>query len=114
MRISDWSSDVCSSDLFDNNWLYTDGQNNSATYSNIPPGSYKFIVLSSNEDGYWSSVDTSFDIKVLTPLWKSDIAWLLYLIITGAIGYLIFIILKKRSDLKNTIIIEKQKQETDK
>src|SRR3546814_669090 len=158
MRISDWSSDVCSSDLknfyadiinkkqitlkydenyfkvgfsainyihnekciykyqlagFDNNWLYTDGQNNSATYSNIPPGSYKFIVLSSNEDGYWSSVETSFDIKVLPPLWKSDIAWLLYIIITGAIGYLIFVILKKRSEFKKAILIEKLKHEKD-
>jgi len=49
---------------FDHSWKTSGGQR-SATYTNLPPGHYRFIVQASNTDGVWNGKSTSvaFDLR---------------------------------------------------
>lgn len=51
--------------------------NRTATYTNIPPGDYEFLVKGSNRDGVWSK-ELSILITILPPFWKTWWAYALY------------------------------------
>ena len=63
---------------FDVDWRTTDWKNRTATYTNLKPGDYKFIVTASNKDGVWNDYNTTLGITVLPPPWKSWWAYTLY------------------------------------
>jgi ligand-binding sensor domain-containing protein/two-component sensor histidine kinase len=44
-----------------------------ATYNNLPPGNYTFLVKSCNEDGIWNEVPAKFSFTILPPYWQT--AW---------------------------------------
>ena len=48
-----------------------------ATYSNLPPGRYRFEVTGSNNDGLWGET-SGLDIIIRPPLYLTWVAWLLY------------------------------------
>ena len=54
-------------DGFDKEWVETDSRT-SASYTNIPPGTYTFRVMASNNDGVWNEQGASLKI-VVTPPW---------------------------------------------
>ncbi len=43
----------------------------SATFSNLPPGTYTFNVNSTNNEGFWNKVPASFSFTVDRPFWKT-------------------------------------------
>jgi signal transduction histidine kinase/ligand-binding sensor domain-containing protein/AraC-like DNA-binding protein len=53
-----------------------------ATYTNLPPGDYKFEVRSSNTDLYSNIPYKSVAITILPPPWRTWWAYLLYLVIS--------------------------------
>ncbi|MET3877438.1 signal transduction histidine kinase/ligand-binding sensor domain-containing protein/DNA-binding response OmpR family regulator [Chitinophaga sp. OAE865] len=71
---------------FNKDWLYTDGLQRKATYTNLDPGEYTFRVKASNNDGVWNEKGLTLKIKVLPPFWKTWPAFLGYiLLILGAL-----------------------------
>jgi signal transduction histidine kinase/DNA-binding response OmpR family regulator len=76
-------------DGFDNQWIITEGKNNSATYTNLNNGTYTFRVkeLKENSDGN----EISLVVVVLPPFWKSWIAYIIYAILIS----LVFILLRR-------------------
>ncbi len=58
-------------------WHYVSADNRSATYTNIPPGTYTFQLKATNEEGVWSDVK-SVTIVVRPPLWRTWWAYLIY------------------------------------
>ncbi|MBV7531479.1 two-component regulator propeller domain-containing protein [Chitinophaga sp. sic0106] len=71
---------------FNNNWLYTDGTQRKATFTNLDPGEYTFRVKASNNDGIWNDTGATLHIRILPPFWKTWPAFLLYaLLIIGAL-----------------------------
>jgi len=54
------------------------GINNSATYRQLPAGTYILKVKASNSDGIWSPEITSIQIEIIPPFWKTIWAYLLY------------------------------------
>ncbi len=71
---------------FNNNWLYTDGTQRKATFTNLDPGDYTFRVKASNNDGIWNDTGATLHIRILPPFWKTWPAFLLYaLLIIGAL-----------------------------
>ena len=80
---------------FDSDWNYI-GNQNSATYTNLPAGTYTFRVKATNNDGIWSDNVASLKIVVEPPFWWSWYAKLLYLLLLGsAIWYYVHLRLKK-------------------
>ncbi len=53
---------------FDKDWN-TVGTNRMATYTNLDPGRYTFIVKASNSDGLWNEQGASLLIHILPPWW---------------------------------------------
>jgi len=46
-------------------------QNRTATYNNLPPGKYTFMVKSANEDGKWDAEPASFSFTITPPFWAT-------------------------------------------
>jgi signal transduction histidine kinase/ligand-binding sensor domain-containing protein/DNA-binding response OmpR family regulator len=52
----------------DKDWNYV-GSRNSASYTNIPPGTYKFKIKYQNNAGAWSPVTSNLQITIIPPFW---------------------------------------------
>ena len=72
---------------FDKDWNY--GTVAFATYANLLPGKYKFLVKAANNNGVWSSSVRELQIQVLSPPWKSFWAYLIYSLILCIVVFLI-------------------------
>jgi hypothetical protein len=57
------------------------GNQNRATYTNLPAGTYTFRVKATNNDGIWSDNEAELKIIVQPPFWWSWYAKLLYLVL---------------------------------
>jgi signal transduction histidine kinase/ligand-binding sensor domain-containing protein len=61
---------------FDNHWTSTD--RNFASYTNLAPGEYTFVVKGSNGDGIWNDEGKSIRIIINPPWWRTTWAYLFY------------------------------------
>lgn len=62
---------------FDPQWI-ENGTNNSATYTNLPPGNYKFRVQGASSAGVWNREGAELNIVIHPAPWRSWQAYLLY------------------------------------
>lgn len=96
---------------FDKEWKYTDASLRYANYTNLPPGSYIFLVKATNNDGIWSSEIKKFAFTINPPWWKTQWAMLGYVVLVVLIFYFFrkFIII--RNNFINNLKIERLKSE---
>jgi diguanylate cyclase (GGDEF)-like protein len=71
---------------FDRDWVVTDANHRTATYTNLDPGSYVFEVKAANEQGLWNEQPAKVTIRILPPFWQSW--WFRLLAALLAIGLL--------------------------
>jgi signal transduction histidine kinase/DNA-binding response OmpR family regulator/ligand-binding sensor domain-containing protein len=93
---------------FDKTWIKA---NNTlkATYTNIPPGNYTFLVKVSNEDGLWNDNPTQIAVVIAPPFW--EILWvkiLAIIIMIVVILAIIRLIIQRERD-KTKFEIEKSR-----
>jgi ligand-binding sensor domain-containing protein/signal transduction histidine kinase len=69
---------------FNNDWIYTDANNRIATFTNLDPGNYKFIVKASNADGIWNEQGISIAIAIKPPYWQTQ--WFQAMAVVGFLG----------------------------
>ncbi|MCB9245022.1 MAG: hypothetical protein H6606_01210 [Flavobacteriales bacterium] len=62
---------------FDEEWQDA-GYTNTATYTNLDPGEYKFEVMASNGDGIWSGETTMLTILISPPWYQTTWAYILF------------------------------------
>jgi signal transduction histidine kinase/DNA-binding response OmpR family regulator len=55
---------------FDDEWRYVENQRK-ATYTNLNPGDYTFLVKAANNDNVWSEKITSIKIDIVPPYWMT-------------------------------------------
>lgn len=94
---------------YDKTWKYTGADNQLATYTNLPPGEYKFKVKASNNDGVWSKNEASIVVVVLPPFWLSWWAYLFYLIIIAGLLLLLIHLIRLRQKWQNELELDKLK-----
>lgn len=58
-------------------WTYLTS-NRSAYFTDLSPGSYTFSVQAQSNTGSWVGKEKKLYIKILPPIWKSKVAYLLY------------------------------------
>ena len=73
----------------DDEWHYTGGNNPSASYLNLRPGRYTFVVYGSNNDGLWGGTPSSVSLHILPPWYASWPAGILYVLILLASAALV-------------------------
>lgn len=95
---------------FDIEWIQA-GTNRNAVYTNIPPGSYTFQVVGSNNDGYWNLEGASIDLNIAPPPWKTGFAYAMYMIILLGMLFLIRRILIYRIEQRKMIEFERKDKE---
>jgi signal transduction histidine kinase len=55
---------------FDSGWNYSGGLRR-ASYTNVPPGTYRFRVKAANADGVWSDGGVGVDLTIASPVWAT-------------------------------------------
>lgn len=76
-------------DGLEKDWNYV-GNQRYASYSNLSPGEYTFMVKASNNDGVWNEEPTKIIIIVTPPIWKTIWFKIIAFIILSYIVYLIY------------------------
>ncbi len=91
----------------DNDWR--ESNKTEASYSNIPPGTYEFMVIANNGEGVWNKEPIVFRFTINPPFWRT---WWFYSIIAIIILSGIYSYLKIRAAnhkiLKQNEIIEEK------
>ncbi len=90
----------------DEEWLPTIDKRE-ATYSNIPPGTYTFVVKSCNGDGVWNEKPVSFSFTISPPFWKT--IWFYSICVTGLLLILFsFIKYREKKLQKEKVVLEEK------
>ena len=98
---------------FDQDWNYV-GNQNSATYTNLPAGTYTFRVKATNNDGIWSDNEASLKIIVNPPFWWSWYAKLFYLLLLGTVIWYYVHLRLKRAERHHQIELQRLNEEKEK
>lgn len=93
---------------FEKDWNYVGGKR-TATYTNLPSGTYVFMVKSANRGGVWSKEPLKLYIEVLPPYWRTGFAYFLYFSIFVGIFIYMNKFLQKRFEEKQAIEFERNK-----
>ncbi len=64
----------------DNDWVYADALNRSATYTNLTPGAYILRVKAANNDNLWNADGAAVAIRILPPWWRTWWAYAMYIL----------------------------------
>ena len=62
------------------------GNRRTAFFTNVPPGTYTFRVVASNNDGVWDEVGGALRLRVEPRLHETPAAWLLLAVTVGLLG----------------------------
>ncbi|MCC9168694.1 hybrid sensor histidine kinase/response regulator transcription factor [Pontibacter harenae] len=90
----------------DEDWSYV-GNQRSATYRYLKPGSYTFMVKASNHNGNWGEDYTALQINVLAPFWRTPLAYSLYLLVLAGVVYWGYHFSAKQKKLRRRLLIAK-------
>ncbi|MFN8155081.1 MAG: two-component regulator propeller domain-containing protein [Bacteroidia bacterium] len=77
---------------FDKDWI-SSGSGNVATYTNIAPGTYRFLVTGTNSDGVACLTPSSIKIIILPEWWQT---WMFKLIVVATMIGLIYVLYRYR------------------
>ena len=73
-------------DGFDEDWLPVT-EYRYATYANLPPGAYTFLLKAGLQDGAWDQTPATYVLEILPPFWRT---WWFYLSCVLGCGGLIY------------------------
>jgi streptogramin lyase len=95
---------------FDKDWNCT-RVSHSATYTNLDPDTYVFVVKAANREGVWVDKPLTLEITIRPVFWKTWWAYGIYISIVMLLIYALIKIRVERLKMKNEIAIEKFKRE---
>jgi len=89
------------------------GNRRYATFSNLSPGVYTFRVKGANSDNVWNEEGATLEIEVLTPFWRTKLAFAFYILLILFSIYWIFqyrtkTLRKSNQELKEKELIARQ------
>lgn len=93
---------------FESNWS-PPSKDRLTTYSNLPPGTYTFKVISSNNEGIWNKIPATFTFTIDRPFWKT---WAFTIFTTSF--FILALILSIRFRIRRIKNREKRKTELNK
>ena len=96
----------------DTEWNYVKSKH-SASYSNLKPGKYRFLLKSSNSDGVWNEIPNVLSIEITPPFWQTIFAYILYVVICLLILVYFFYRFKKRMIAKSRSLVQKVRKDSE-
>ena len=103
---------------YDQNWneLQTNGLG-IASYTGLPPGKYKLVVYTANNDKVWSDERAEISVIITPPFWATVYAYIFYFLLSVIVLIFVWRFIQKRLQGKRArqeaIEREKQKEELD-
>jgi signal transduction histidine kinase/ligand-binding sensor domain-containing protein/DNA-binding response OmpR family regulator len=91
---------------FEEQWIYTNSERRFATFTNLNPGEYTFVVKNTNSDGIWNETGRRLPITIRPPWWQTGWAFSAYGIILIFMLYFIRSYDLKRQRLKHQLELE--------
>jgi signal transduction histidine kinase/ligand-binding sensor domain-containing protein/DNA-binding response OmpR family regulator len=93
---------------FNTDWLSTNGQSRTVTFTNLDAGDYVFRVIASNNDGVWNDEGARVKITVLPPFWQTPAAFAIYALTVILTLIVVRKIIQQREQMKYAIQRERQ------
>lgn len=90
---------------FDEDWYFV-GEKRFATYTNLPPGEYTFRVKLV-ENNILQDIGSAVTLKIAPPIWRTNWAYLVYVVLIALILYFFRKIVLYRAQLRNALKLEK-------
>ncbi len=78
-----------------------------ASYKNLSPGTYHFRVRALSASGQWGD-ESVMQVVVKPPFWQTWYAYIVYLLLTAAVLYIIYRNFRNMNELRNKIKVEEQ------
>jgi signal transduction histidine kinase/ligand-binding sensor domain-containing protein/DNA-binding response OmpR family regulator len=98
---------------FDQGWLISQKDSRKATYTNLDANDYIFKVRASNTNDPGNVTETTLNIKILPPFWKSSVAYALYMVMVISLLFYIrhrgILQIKRQFELKQDKIEAERK-----
>jgi signal transduction histidine kinase/ligand-binding sensor domain-containing protein/CheY-like chemotaxis protein len=89
---------------FDKQWNYV-GSQNTATYTNLSPGTYIFHVKATNNDGLWSSEEATLKIVIHPPFYWSLPSKIIYFLLLALAVFYTLRYFQRRSEKRHAAVI---------
>ena len=83
------------------------GKEHKVTYTNLLPGNYIFKVKAFNSNDHSNPIQTSLKLQVKPPIWKTSLAYLIYLVLFTLILIQIYRFILTREQQKNALALER-------
>lgn len=94
----------------DNTWYYTD-DNRTASYSNLPHGTYRFLVKAANSDGKWCELPTALKITILPFWYQTWWAITLFILLFLSVTVFVFYYFWMKKSMKAKLLSEQKDKE---
>ena len=78
---------------YDKDWIQTDATRRKAEYTDVKPGTYRFIVKGTNNDGIWNEQGISFVIIVKPPFYKT---WFFRILLIAMLLFVTWLFIRGR------------------
>jgi signal transduction histidine kinase/DNA-binding response OmpR family regulator len=95
---------------FDSDWNCS-GPGHNATYTNIDPGHYVFLVKAANREGVWTTAPLRLEITIEQVFWKTWWAICFYLALIVLVVYFLMKIRIDRLKMKSQLTLERLARE---
>jgi signal transduction histidine kinase/ligand-binding sensor domain-containing protein/AraC-like DNA-binding protein/ActR/RegA family two-component response regulator len=92
---------------FDKDWYLTDSRRRYASYSNLAPGEYVFMVKASNNDLVWNEEPATVRIRIMPPWYASWWAYIIYTMLITTISFIVWRVIKMRHEYQTSLHLEK-------
>ena len=90
---------------YNDQWIMN-GNQKEASFTNLSPGHYVFMVKAANNDGYWNTSGRRLQINILPPLWETWWAYCLYTLTAAFLFYKIIQFFQVRARLQRDLFNE--------
>ena len=91
----------------DKEWI-ENGNNNTASYAALPPGTYTLHINASTTNGEWSNFERTLHIRINSPMWATWWAYMIYAFLLFFIARQYFIFRVKRFRTIQSLAFEKK------
>jgi ligand-binding sensor domain-containing protein/serine phosphatase RsbU (regulator of sigma subunit) len=95
---------------FDKDWLPGYTKANEAVYTNLPPGSYTFMVRACNSDGTCNIQPASYKFFIAPPFWQTAVFYIL-VVLFAIFGIYVFDKIRTRKLIQSKKILEEKVNE---
>jgi len=93
------------------NWIEV-GNRRFVHFTKLPPGDYTFNIRGTNNDGVWNNEGASINISISPPWWRSNYAYIFYIIFIIAIIIVVVKIREKNLVREKKILEDKIRERT--